>query len=156
MSLDQLYLARPLPFLSNYRSPIKGLYLCGSGCHPGLLLTLDPQIIIELKLKMRLLSGCSQKRCVVQCLKSTANEPLCNVRWLIHLHRMRQTNFYPFSLLNVCFRWWSDGFSWLECCAQCHGWPKTTLKHTTRQNLLYDLCGFNWFKQLPLTLPICK
>ncbi|KAK2824291.1 hypothetical protein Q5P01_021466 [Channa striata] len=35
MSLDQLYLARPLPFLSNYRSPVKGLYLCGSGCHPG-------------------------------------------------------------------------------------------------------------------------
>ncbi|XP_042288666.1 pyridine nucleotide-disulfide oxidoreductase domain-containing protein 2 [Thunnus maccoyii] len=35
MSLDQLYLARPLPSLSNYRSPIKGLYLCGSGGHPG-------------------------------------------------------------------------------------------------------------------------
>uniref|UniRef100_A0A8D3C4K5 Pyridine nucleotide-disulfide oxidoreductase domain-containing protein 2 n=1 Tax=Scophthalmus maximus TaxID=52904 RepID=A0A8D3C4K5_SCOMX len=35
MSLDQLYLARPLPFLSNYRSPVKGLYLCGSGTHPG-------------------------------------------------------------------------------------------------------------------------
>uniref|UniRef100_A0A8C5BKN7 Pyridine nucleotide-disulfide oxidoreductase domain-containing protein 2 n=1 Tax=Gadus morhua TaxID=8049 RepID=A0A8C5BKN7_GADMO len=35
MSLDQLYLARPLPCLSNYRTPIKGLYLCGSGCHPG-------------------------------------------------------------------------------------------------------------------------
>uniref|UniRef100_A0A3Q3K9S8 Pyridine nucleotide-disulfide oxidoreductase domain-containing protein 2 n=1 Tax=Monopterus albus TaxID=43700 RepID=A0A3Q3K9S8_MONAL len=35
MSLDQLYLARPLPFFSDYRSPIKGLYLCGSGCHPG-------------------------------------------------------------------------------------------------------------------------
>lgn len=35
MSLDQLYLARPLPSLSGYRSPIKGLYLCGSGCHPG-------------------------------------------------------------------------------------------------------------------------
>ncbi|XP_029377281.1 pyridine nucleotide-disulfide oxidoreductase domain-containing protein 2 [Echeneis naucrates] len=35
MSLDQLYLARPLPFLSDYRSPVKGLYLCGSGCHPG-------------------------------------------------------------------------------------------------------------------------
>lgn len=35
MSLDQLYLARPLPSLSDYRSPIKGLYLCGSGCHPG-------------------------------------------------------------------------------------------------------------------------
>ncbi|CAB1312867.1 unnamed protein product [Coregonus sp. 'balchen'] len=36
MSLDQLYLARPLPSLSDYRSPIKGLYLCGSGSHPGL------------------------------------------------------------------------------------------------------------------------
>ncbi|KAM3863337.1 pyridine nucleotide-disulfide oxidoreductase domain-containing protein 2 [Diretmus argenteus] len=35
MSLDQLYLARPLPSLSDYRSPIKGLYLCGSGAHPG-------------------------------------------------------------------------------------------------------------------------
>ncbi|XP_041866235.1 pyridine nucleotide-disulfide oxidoreductase domain-containing protein 2 isoform X1 [Melanotaenia boesemani] len=35
MSLDQLYLARPLPYFSNYRSPVKGLYLCGSGCHPG-------------------------------------------------------------------------------------------------------------------------
>ncbi|XP_036402776.1 pyridine nucleotide-disulfide oxidoreductase domain-containing protein 2 [Megalops cyprinoides] len=35
MSLDQLYLARPLPAFSDYRSPIKGLYLCGSGCHPG-------------------------------------------------------------------------------------------------------------------------
>lgn len=35
MSLDQLYLARPLPFLSDYRSPVKGLYLCGSGAHPG-------------------------------------------------------------------------------------------------------------------------
>ncbi|TDH01258.1 hypothetical protein EPR50_G00178460 [Perca flavescens] len=35
MSLDQLYLARPLPSLSDYRSPIKGLYLCGSGSHPG-------------------------------------------------------------------------------------------------------------------------
>nr|XP_033469736.1 pyridine nucleotide-disulfide oxidoreductase domain-containing protein 2-like [Epinephelus lanceolatus] len=35
MSLDQLYLARPLPSLSDYRSPIKGLYMCGSGAHPG-------------------------------------------------------------------------------------------------------------------------
>ncbi|XP_063347768.1 pyridine nucleotide-disulfide oxidoreductase domain-containing protein 2 isoform X1 [Pelmatolapia mariae] len=35
MSLDQLYLTRPLPSLSDYRSPIQGLYLCGSGCHPG-------------------------------------------------------------------------------------------------------------------------
>ncbi|XP_068183836.1 pyridine nucleotide-disulfide oxidoreductase domain-containing protein 2-like [Antennarius striatus] len=35
MTLDQLYLARPLPCVSDYRSPVKGLYLCGSGCHPG-------------------------------------------------------------------------------------------------------------------------
>ncbi|KAL2083113.1 hypothetical protein ACEWY4_020886 [Coilia grayii] len=35
MSLDQLYLARPLPSAADYRSPIRGLYLCGSGCHPG-------------------------------------------------------------------------------------------------------------------------
>lgn len=38
MSLDQLYLARPLPSMSDYRSPVKGLYMCGSGSHPGLLL----------------------------------------------------------------------------------------------------------------------
>ncbi|KAM4636689.1 pyridine nucleotide-disulfide oxidoreductase domain-containing protein 2 [Discoglossus pictus] len=35
MSLDQLYFARPVPNYSNYRSPISGLYLCGSGAHPG-------------------------------------------------------------------------------------------------------------------------
>ncbi|XP_062988553.1 pyridine nucleotide-disulfide oxidoreductase domain-containing protein 2 isoform X3 [Elgaria multicarinata webbii] len=35
MSLDQLYFARPVPSYSNYRSPIRGLYLCGSGAHPG-------------------------------------------------------------------------------------------------------------------------
>jgi phytoene dehydrogenase-like protein len=35
-SLDQLFLFRPLPGLSRYRSPIRGLYLCGSGTHPGL------------------------------------------------------------------------------------------------------------------------
>lgn len=35
MSLDQLYFARPVQALSNYRTPVKGLYLCGSGTHPG-------------------------------------------------------------------------------------------------------------------------
>ncbi|EMP36454.1 Pyridine nucleotide-disulfide oxidoreductase domain-containing protein 2 [Chelonia mydas] len=35
MSLDQLYFARPVPSYSGYRSPIPGLYLCGSGAHPG-------------------------------------------------------------------------------------------------------------------------
>ncbi|XP_069756448.1 pyridine nucleotide-disulfide oxidoreductase domain-containing protein 2 isoform X2 [Narcine bancroftii] len=35
MSLDRLYLARPSALCSGYRSPVKGLYLCGSGAHPG-------------------------------------------------------------------------------------------------------------------------
>lgn len=35
MSLDQLYFARPTPSASRYATPIKGLYLCGSGTHPG-------------------------------------------------------------------------------------------------------------------------
>ncbi|XP_068111454.1 pyridine nucleotide-disulfide oxidoreductase domain-containing protein 2 isoform X2 [Hyperolius riggenbachi] len=35
MSLDQLYFARPVAGYANYRSPIPGLYLCGSGAHPG-------------------------------------------------------------------------------------------------------------------------
>ncbi|XP_059803157.1 pyridine nucleotide-disulfide oxidoreductase domain-containing protein 2 isoform X1 [Hypanus sabinus] len=35
MTLDRLYLARPSALNSGYRSPVKGLYLCGSGAHPG-------------------------------------------------------------------------------------------------------------------------
>ena len=35
MSLDQLYLMRPTPSCTDHRTPIPGLYLCGSGCHPG-------------------------------------------------------------------------------------------------------------------------
>ena len=35
MSLDQLWSARPLLGHGDYRSPIKGLYMCGSGTHPG-------------------------------------------------------------------------------------------------------------------------
>ncbi|XP_021496109.1 pyridine nucleotide-disulfide oxidoreductase domain-containing protein 2 isoform X2 [Meriones unguiculatus] len=35
MSLDQLYFARPVPHHSDYRCPVQGLYLCGSGAHPG-------------------------------------------------------------------------------------------------------------------------
>ncbi|ETE70927.1 Pyridine nucleotide-disulfide oxidoreductase domain-containing protein 2, partial [Ophiophagus hannah] len=35
MSLDQLYFARPVLAYSSYQSPIQGLYLCGSGAHPG-------------------------------------------------------------------------------------------------------------------------
>ena len=35
LGLDQLWSARPLLGHADYRSPIKGLYLCGSGSHPG-------------------------------------------------------------------------------------------------------------------------
>ncbi|HEX6930310.1 MAG TPA: NAD(P)/FAD-dependent oxidoreductase, partial [Gammaproteobacteria bacterium] len=35
LSLDQLYSARPMLGYADYRGPLKGLYLCGSGTHPG-------------------------------------------------------------------------------------------------------------------------
>ncbi len=35
MSLDQLWAARPVLGHGDYRAPIKGLYMCGSGTHPG-------------------------------------------------------------------------------------------------------------------------
>lgn len=33
--LDQLFSLRPHPRAAQYRTPIRGLYLCGSGAHPG-------------------------------------------------------------------------------------------------------------------------
>jgi phytoene dehydrogenase-like protein len=35
MSLDQMFSLRPLASLAQYRTPIHGLFLCGSGTHPG-------------------------------------------------------------------------------------------------------------------------
>ncbi|HEY0012757.1 MAG TPA: NAD(P)/FAD-dependent oxidoreductase [Allosphingosinicella sp.] len=35
MSLDQLFSARPMLGHADYRMPLPGLYLCGSGAHPG-------------------------------------------------------------------------------------------------------------------------
>lgn len=35
MSLDQLWAARPVLGHGDYRGPIRGLYMCGSGTHPG-------------------------------------------------------------------------------------------------------------------------
>ena len=35
MALDQLYSLRPAPQVGAYRTPLPGLYLCGSGTHPG-------------------------------------------------------------------------------------------------------------------------
>ncbi len=35
MTLNQLFMFRPAPGYSNYRTPIRNLYLCGSAAHPG-------------------------------------------------------------------------------------------------------------------------
>ncbi|MEJ6595129.1 NAD(P)/FAD-dependent oxidoreductase [Parasphingorhabdus sp.] len=35
MSLDQLWSARPILGNGSYRGPLKGLYMCGAGTHPG-------------------------------------------------------------------------------------------------------------------------
>ena len=35
LTLDQLMFNRPIPGYAQYRSPIPGLYMCGSSCHPG-------------------------------------------------------------------------------------------------------------------------
>ena len=35
MGIDQLFSARPMLGHADYRMPLAGLYLCGSGAHPG-------------------------------------------------------------------------------------------------------------------------
>jgi len=35
LTLDQLFFARPMLGYANYRGPLPGLYMCGSGTHPG-------------------------------------------------------------------------------------------------------------------------
>jgi phytoene dehydrogenase-like protein len=35
LSLDQMFSARPMLGHADYRGPLKGLYMCGSGTHPG-------------------------------------------------------------------------------------------------------------------------
>ena len=35
LNLGQLFLGRPVPGWARYRTPIRGLYLCGAGVHPG-------------------------------------------------------------------------------------------------------------------------
>jgi phytoene dehydrogenase-like protein len=35
LTLDQLFSWRPVAGYADYRTPIKHLYLCGSGTHPG-------------------------------------------------------------------------------------------------------------------------
>lgn len=35
LTLDQMFNMRPVPGYADYTTPLKGLYLCGSGAHPG-------------------------------------------------------------------------------------------------------------------------
>jgi len=35
MTLDQLFFMRPVPGYADYRTPVRGLYLCGACTHPG-------------------------------------------------------------------------------------------------------------------------
>ena len=35
MTLNQLFACRPVPGFADYRTPIRGLYLCGAATHPG-------------------------------------------------------------------------------------------------------------------------
>ena len=35
LALDQLFFMRPVPGWARYRTPVRGLYLCGAGTHPG-------------------------------------------------------------------------------------------------------------------------
>jgi phytoene dehydrogenase-like protein len=35
MAADQLFSMRPLFGWARYRTPVRGLYLCGAGAHPG-------------------------------------------------------------------------------------------------------------------------
>ena len=35
LTFDQLLFNRPFPGYAQYRAPIKGMYMCSSGTHPG-------------------------------------------------------------------------------------------------------------------------
>jgi phytoene dehydrogenase-like protein len=35
LALDQFLMVRPVPGAAQYQSPLRGLFLCGAGCHPG-------------------------------------------------------------------------------------------------------------------------
>jgi phytoene dehydrogenase-like protein len=39
LALDQLFVTRPLLGFARYATPIRNLYICGSGAHPGTGLT---------------------------------------------------------------------------------------------------------------------
>jgi phytoene dehydrogenase-like protein len=56
-SLDQLFAFRPFLGWAQYRTPIRGLYLCGSGTHPGGGITGAPGAIASQEITKELRSG---------------------------------------------------------------------------------------------------
>ncbi|KAF2282761.1 hypothetical protein GH714_043170 [Hevea brasiliensis] len=48
MGLDSLFLMRPVKGWSGYRTPVRGLYMCGSGSHPGGGVMGAPECIIRM------------------------------------------------------------------------------------------------------------
>lgn len=114
MSLDQLYLARPLPSISDYRAPIKGLYLCGSGSHPGWFSFVTSETVMTgraLKHVRRMNQRCGQ-----------SGDSL-----LLYV-----SLFCP----SLSCRGRSDGLSWLECGSYCHKRPKTQLKEFYKHSFI--------------------
>jgi phytoene dehydrogenase-like protein len=35
LALDQFFMVRPVAGVAQYRAPVRGMFLCGAGCHPG-------------------------------------------------------------------------------------------------------------------------
>ena len=74
LELDQLFAARPVLGHGNYRAPLRGLYLCGSGTHPGGGVTGAPghnaarEILRDLVALSDLISGCAW-RCVYPVIR---------------------------------------------------------------------------------------
>jgi len=79
MRLDQLYFGRPVAGYADYSTPIKNLFVCGSGAHPGLFLSCLPvvffclltviELIEDLLLCRRGSDGCGRTKL---CFESAA------------------------------------------------------------------------------------
>jgi len=63
LTFDQLLFNRPFPGYAQYRGPVKGMYMCGSGTHPGGGVMAAPganaarEILRDLKLKSTVPEG---------------------------------------------------------------------------------------------------
>jgi phytoene dehydrogenase-like protein len=57
LNIEQLFFMRPVPGWANFRTPIRGLYLCGAGVHPGGGVTGAPgyaashKVLLDLKVR---------------------------------------------------------------------------------------------------------